>query len=176
MRRLRLRDSGPPGYTLPQCVPWSCPLPPTAAFPGPALSHGPGLRGVVGNFGGRGAQRDAQICLGPHSPYSKSARVWGCLRERGATFGMLRVGRRPWSCRQLQLWPWPRPLCPPTPADCSETRFGRGETIPELTLEPAQTPILLLSIRAFYFYSGLSARKARGDHTTPTPTLPRGGS
>lgn len=164
MRRLRLRDAGTPGYTLPQCVPWSSPLPPTTAHPGPALSHGPGFRGWWGIFeGGEPKEMPKSVCQGVV-----------CLRKRGETFALLRAGPRLWSCRHLQLWPWPRPLCPPPApplAGYSETRFGRGaslggETVLKRTLEPAQTPL--------YFCPSLAARKGLQGPHCPHPLPPPG--
>lgn len=148
MRRPRLRDAGPPGCTLPQRVPWSGPLPPAAAHPAPAVSHGPGVGGGGEFWRKRSPKRCLNLSWAP-LPASIACQGLGCLRKRGASFGMQRVGSRPWPCGHPQLWPWPRPLCPPL-AGYSETRSGRGaslggETVPEWTSEPVQTLMILLS-------------------------------
>lgn len=88
---------GQHGCRLPYCVPChsgqflSLPLPPTLVLPCPVVR----FNGVVGNFGGKGAQRDAQSCLSAHCLGG------GCSRRRAVT----------WVCRRWTeaLTPWAVP-------------------------------------------------------------------
>lgn len=106
-------------------------------------------------------------------PASKVYQGVACLRKRGATFGTLREGPRPWPCRCLRLWPWPRSLCPPPllailkPGLAEEPHWeGRPfRNRPQSQLRPP-----------LYFYPRLSALLGRAcrDHTVPILTLPQG--
>lgn len=147
MRRLGLRDAGPPGCTLPQRVPWSGPLPPTAAHPGPAMSHGPGVRGG-GEFCRKGRPKRCLSLSWAPLPASSLPGL-GVLQEERSDLWHAEGGTK-----ALALWAPPALALAETPlpplAGYSETRSGRGtslggETVPEWTSEPAQALIILLS-------------------------------